>query len=69
MDMRGCVAGHSVAAGFALLMAGPSPAGQTIGRSAGDQVVQMLAEDRPYHRVSPELFDRLGWNLPRAVRP
>ena len=39
MNIRRCVTGHSVAAVFALLIAGPSPAGQTIDSSAGDEVV------------------------------
>ena len=28
------------------------------------QVVQALGQDRPYHAVSPELFEQLGWALP-----
>ncbi len=32
--------------------------------SAEDEVVKMLAQPAPYHVVSPELFERLGWELP-----
>ena len=32
--------------------------------SAEDEVVEMLAQPAPYHVVSPELFARLGWDLP-----
>jgi len=32
--------------------------------TAEDQVIKLLAHDRPYHLVSPELFERLGWDLP-----
>ncbi len=32
--------------------------------SAEDEVVEMLAHQAPYHVVSPELFERLGWDLP-----
>jgi len=32
--------------------------------SAEDEVVALLAEPKPYHTVSAELFGRLGWNLP-----
>lgn len=32
--------------------------------SAEDQVVALLANDAPYHLVSAELFDELGWDLP-----
>lgn len=28
------------------------------------EVVKMLAESKPYHAVSPEQFNRLGWDLP-----
>ena len=28
------------------------------------QIVQALGQDRPYHAVSPELFEQLGWALP-----
>jgi pimeloyl-ACP methyl ester carboxylesterase len=34
------------------------------GISAEDEVLAMLAEPKPYHPVSPELFERLGWELP-----
>ncbi len=32
--------------------------------SAEDEVVKMLAQLAPYHVVSPELFEGLGWELP-----
>ena len=32
--------------------------------SAEDVVVAMLTESKPYHVVSAELFEQLGWNLP-----
>ncbi len=32
--------------------------------SAEDRVVALLADDAPYHLVSEELFDELGWDLP-----
>ena len=32
--------------------------------TAEDRVVEMLRENRPYHRVSPELFGQLGPGLP-----
>ncbi len=32
--------------------------------SAEDRVVALLANDAPYHLVSAELFDELGWDLP-----
>jgi hypothetical protein len=47
----------------AIFVTAPSPTAQTPG-AAADRVVQMLAEDRPYHRVPPELFEQLGWDLP-----
>ena len=38
--------------------------GQKSQGAAGDQVLEMLRIERPFHAVSPELFDRLGWDLP-----
>ena len=32
--------------------------------SADDRIVAMLADERPYHLVEPELFADLGWDLP-----
>ena len=29
-----------------------------------EQIIQMLQQDQPYHAVSPELFEQLGWDLP-----
>lgn len=36
----------------------------TISPVAEDEIVSLLAEDAPYHVVSPQLFDDLGWELP-----
>jgi len=47
---------------IAIFLPEPVPA----GTSAEDEVVDMLADDQPYHRVSPDLFERLGWDLPDA---
>lgn len=49
---------------LASIVAGHTASGQTVLGTAGDHVVGMLKEDRPYHRVSPELFEQLGWALP-----
>jgi hypothetical protein len=40
------------------------PAGNAAQSAAEDRVVAMLRENRPYHRVPPELFDQLGSHLP-----
>ncbi len=32
--------------------------------SAEDEVVEMLTDEAAFHRVSPELFESLGWDLP-----
>jgi hypothetical protein len=48
------VSGHTRAHQMAPAVAG----------SAEDQVLTMLRQDKPYHLVSAELFDRLGWDLP-----
>ncbi|MCH8269132.1 MAG: alpha/beta fold hydrolase [Acidobacteria bacterium] len=29
-----------------------------------EQIVRMLQQDQPYHAVSPEQFEQLGWDLP-----
>ena len=34
-----------------------------------EQVIRMLQTDQPYHAVSPELFEQLGWDLPLARSP
>lgn len=47
-----------------VLIAQHRPAGQSTSGNASDRVVEMLAENRPYHRVPAELFEQLGWNLP-----
>ena len=28
------------------------------------QIIRMLQQEQPYHSVSPELFEQLGWDLP-----
>jgi hypothetical protein len=38
--------------------------GLATGNASQDEVVKMLQESRPYHLVSPEMFERLGWDLP-----
>ncbi len=40
------------------------PAGHAAPGTPEDRVVEMLRENRPYHRVSPELFEQLGPDLP-----
>jgi hypothetical protein len=42
------------------------PAGNAMQGTAEDRVVEMLRENLPYHRVSPELFEQLGPDLPDA---
>ncbi len=39
------------------------PALQAQG-SGEAQIIRMLQQDQPYHSVSPELFEQLGWDLP-----
>ncbi len=43
-------------------------AGCAKDQSAEDAVIELLAEDAPYHSVAPELFARLGWDLPDGGR-
>ena len=31
-----------------------------------EQIVKALDQERPYHRVEPDLFEQLGWDLPDA---
>jgi hypothetical protein len=40
------------------------PAGYAAQGTPEDRVVEMLRENQPYHRVSPEQFEQLGWDLP-----
>jgi hypothetical protein len=40
------------------------PAGHAAPGTPEDRIVDMLRENRPYHRVSPELFEQLGPDLP-----
>ena len=47
-----------------LALGAGSSAYRTAQSTASDEVVQILQDDRPFHRVGPELFDRLGWPLP-----
>ncbi len=42
------------------------PAGNAAQGTAENRVVEMLRENLPYHRVSPELFEQLGPHLPDA---
>ncbi len=51
-----------VAAGLAFVAIGvPSLRSQGTGE---EQIIKMLQQDQPYHSVSPELFEQLGWDLP-----
>ena len=43
---------------------GAGLAAHTAQRAPAGEVVRMLQEDRPYHAISPALFDQLGWPLP-----
>jgi hypothetical protein len=45
---------------FVALMPAPNAAPGT----PEDRVLEMLRENRPYHSVSPEQFEQLGWDLP-----
>jgi hypothetical protein len=40
------------------------PTGYAVQGTPEDRVVEMLRENQPYHRVSPEQFEQLGWDLP-----
>jgi pimeloyl-ACP methyl ester carboxylesterase len=53
---------------IALQMLGISSAVSQTLNPGEIEILEMLKEDRPYHVVSPELFDRLGWSLPDAGR-
>jgi hypothetical protein len=48
---------------LALLAGSPGGALQPTGTPEG-RVVDMLRQELPYHRVSPDLFEQLGWDLP-----
>ena len=51
-----------VAVGLAFVAIGvPSLRSQGTGE---EQIIKMLQQDQPYHSVSPELFEQLGWDLP-----
>ena len=34
------------------------------GYGSEQDIIRMLGEDRPYHAVNLEQFERLGWDLP-----
>ena len=34
------------------------------GNASQEAVLKMLQENRPYHLVTPEMFEQLGWDLP-----
>lgn len=55
--------GNVTMVGFVLLAAcfAVTPAAHA---AAEEEVVKMLAESKPYHAVTPEVFSRLGWALP-----
>ena len=44
-----------------LSVAAPFALSQEPGQA---EILQMLQQDRPFHSVSPDLFERLGWDLP-----
>ena len=51
-----------IAAALALLaIAVPALQAQGPGEA---QIIRMLQQEQPYHSVSPELFEQLGWDLP-----
>lgn len=35
-----------------------------VAATTEDEILQMLAKDLPYHAVTPDQFDQLGWELP-----
>jgi len=38
--------------------------GHTAGNESEEAILKMLGEDRPYHAISQEVFEGLGWKLP-----
>lgn len=54
----------SAAMACALLLTSSRIDAQDGQRPAGEEVVQMLREERPFHAVPPALFEKLGWDLP-----
>lgn len=46
------------------MLGGQMTGSQVAQGTAGEQVVQMLRDDRPYHAVSAGTFEQLGWSLP-----
>jgi hypothetical protein len=51
-------------ASVVLLAASSHPAGQTQPGDAGDRIVRMLGEEKPYHAIDAAAFEELGWPLP-----
>ena len=50
--------------GAALALAALTAAGAAVDVTA--QIVKDLDQERPFHRVAPEQFEQLGWDLPDA---
>ena len=48
----------------AAFVAGAAVAVGSTQGTAHDRILKALGQDRPYHRVSQDLFDQLGWDLP-----
>jgi len=46
-----------------LLLTSPSVFPNDLGKPES-MVLNMLQEDKPYHSVSPDIFENLGWDLP-----
>jgi thioesterase domain-containing protein len=53
-----------VSAALLLTMSTKGSPGQSAQGAAGDRVVEMLRQERPYHSVPADLFEQLGWALP-----
>ena len=49
---------------FLLTTAAHARPGQSAQGAAGDRVVELLRDDRPFHTVPADLFEQLGWALP-----
>ncbi len=41
-----------------------SGASQGAGTSAEEEMLKLISQDVPYQAISPQLFERLGWDLP-----
>src|SRR3990170_2918104 len=48
----------------ALLLGGLLSPRLLLAGAGEDAVVKLLQENRPYHKVTPEMFEQLGWDLP-----